>query len=195
MIPDVSDAIPPPRLVWVDLEMTGLDPRKERIIEVATIVTDSELNVVAEGPEIVVHQPEEILAAMDRWNTEHHTGSGLLAKVRSSTVDEAEAEERTLAFLAQHCEPGTSPLAGNSVWHDRRFLVEYMPRIDSFLHYRTVDVSSVKELARRWFPDAFAGAPRKAGSHRALDDVRESIVELRYYREHVFRSPGANPPC
>jgi len=190
----VSDAVPPPHLVWMDLEMTGLDPRKERIIEVATIVTDSELNVVAEGPEIVVHQPEELLAAMDAWNTEHHAQSGLLAKVRSSTVGEAEAEERTLAFLAEHCEPGTSPLAGNTVCHDRRFLAEYMPRIDAFLHYRLVDVSTLKELVRRWFPAALSGAPVKVGNHRALEDIRESIAELRYYRGHVFRAPDPSPP-
>lgn len=190
----MSDAVPPPHLVWMDLEMTGLDPRKERIIEVATIVTDSELNVVAEGPEIVVHQPEELLAAMDAWNTEHHAQSGLLAKVRSSTVGEAEAEERTLAFLAEHCEPGTSPLAGNTVCHDRRFLAEYMPRIDAFLHYRLVDVSTLKELVRRWFPAALSGAPVKVGNHRALEDIRESIAELRYYRGHVFRAPDPSPP-
>lgn len=176
-------------LVWMDLEMSGLDPRRERILEIATIVTDSELNVVAEGPEIVVHQPDALLAAMDEWNTTHHRDSGLTERVRASTVGEAEAEERTLAFLRRHCAEGEAVLAGNSIWQDRRFLVEGMPRLLAFLHYRMVDVSSVKELVRRWYPAVLEAAPRKVGAHRALDDVRESIEELRHYRAHAFRAP------
>lgn len=176
-------------LVWMDLEMSGLDPRRERILEIATIVTDSELNVVAEGPEIVVHQSDELLAAMDEWNTSHHRDSGLTERVRASTVSEAEAEERTLAFLRLHCAEGEGVLAGNSIWQDRRFLVRGMPRLLAFLHYRMVDVSSVKELVRRWYPAVLEAAPPKVGAHRALDDVRESIEELRYYRAQVFRVP------
>ena len=177
------------RLVWMDLEMSGLDVQVERILELAVLVTDADLNVVAEGPELVVHQPDELLERMDEWNTSHHAKSGLTERVRASTVDEEAAEAFVLAFLEEECVLGETPLAGNSVWQDRRFLARYMPRIDAFLHYRIVDVSTVKELARRWYPDALAAAPAKRNAHRALDDVRESIEELRYYREHVFRTP------
>ena len=174
------------RLVWIDLEMTGLDPDKERIIEMATIVTDAELNIVAEGPVIAIHQPDSLLDAMDEWCTRTHGESGLIRRVKDSKVTEAEAEQQTLAFLQQHVEPGQSPLCGNSIGQDRRFLVKYMPALEGFFHYRNLDVSTVKELARRWRPDVLAGV-RKKGSHLALDDIRDSIAELQHYREHFFR--------
>lgn len=174
------------RLVWIDLEMTGLDPEKERIIEMATIITDSELNVVAEGPVIAVHQPDSLLDAMDEWCTTTHGASGLTKRVRESTIDEAQAEQRTLEFLQQHLEAGKSPLCGNSIGQDRRFLVKYMPRLEEFFHYRNLDVSTVKELARRWRPDVLAGV-KKQGSHLALDDIRDSISELRHYRDTFFK--------
>ena len=171
------------RIVWVDLEMTGLDPERERIIEAAILVTDSALEVVAEGPELVIHQSDELLGAMDEWNTRHHGESGLTERVRASTLSEAEAEARLLAFVEEHCAEGTAPLAGNSIWQDRRFLARYMPRFEGYLHYRLIDVSTLKELARRWRPDVLAKAPTKRGSHRALDDIRESLEELRHYRD------------
>ncbi|MBD3655236.1 MULTISPECIES: oligoribonuclease [Marinobacter] len=174
------------RLVWIDLEMTGLDPDKERIIEMATIVTDAELNIIAEGPVIAIHQPDSLLDAMDEWCTRTHGESGLTRRVKDSKVTEAEAEQQTLAFLQQHVEPGQSPLCGNSIGQDRRFLVKYMPALEGFFHYRNLDVSTVKELARRWRPDVLAGV-RKKGSHLALDDIRDSIAELQHYREHFFR--------
>lgn len=170
--------------------MTGLDPERERIIEIAVIVTDGELEVIVEGPNLVVHQPESILQAMDDWNRQHHGASGLIDKVRASTVSEAEAEAQALAFVAEHCAPGQCPLAGNSVHRDRRFLRRYMPALDAHLHYRIIDVSTVKELVRRWYPEQFARAPKKRDSHRALDDIHESIAELRYYRESAFRPPA-----
>lgn len=174
-------------LVWIDMEMTGLDPAKERIIEMAAIVTDSELEVIAEGPELIVHQPDAILDAMDEWNTRTHGASGLTERVRQSTLSEAEAEAQMLAFLKEHCPEREAPLAGNSVHQDRRFLARYMPSIDAHLHYRIVDVSTIKELCQRWYPTLYEGRPMKKGSHRALDDIRESIEELRYYRKTVFR--------
>ena len=146
------------RLVWIDLEMTGLDPEKERIIEMATIITDSELNVVAEGPVIAVHQPDSLLDAMDEWCTNTHGASGLTKRVKESTIDEAQAEQQTLEFLQQHLEAGKSPLCGNSIGQDRRFLVKYMPRLEGFFHYRNLDVSTIKELARRWLPCFFTPA-------------------------------------
>lgn len=173
-------------LVWMDLEMTGLDPEKERIIEMATIVTDSELNVLAEGPVITVRQPESLLEAMDDWNQRHHTDSGLLERVRNEGVSEREAEAVTLAFLEQHAEKKRSPLCGNTIWQDRRFLTRYMPDLEGYLHYRMVDVSSIKELVARWRPDLVAGFS-KQNQHTALADVRESIEELRYYRRHFIR--------
>jgi oligoribonuclease len=175
------------RLVWIDLEMTGLDPDVNVILEIASIVTDSELNVVAEGPVFAIAQPESALALMDDWNTTHHTASGLVARVRASEVDNDAAQARTLAFLAQHCAPGSSPLCGNSIGQDRRFLFRHMPLLERFFHYRNIDVSTVKELARRWRPDVLEGV-RKRGTHLALDDIRESIAELRHYREHFFRT-------
>ncbi|MEA1081314.1 oligoribonuclease [Marinobacter qingdaonensis] len=174
------------RLVWIDLEMTGLDPEKERIIEMATIVTDSDLNLVAEGPVIAVHQPDSLLDAMDEWCTNTHGASGLTQRVKDSTITEAEAEQQTLAFLQAHVEPGKSPLCGNSIGQDRRFLVKYMPALEAFFHYRNLDVSTIKELARRWRPDVLAGV-KKQGSHLALDDIRDSINELRHYRETFFK--------
>jgi oligoribonuclease len=169
----------------MDLEMSGLDPDACRILEIATIVTDAELRIVAEGPDLVVHQPDEVLAAMDDWCTKHHAESGLTEQVRASKVSLAEAERLTIAFLEQHTERGASPLCGNSVWQDRRFIAKYMPQLDAFLHYRLVDVSTIKELVRRWYPGSTVAA--KAESHRALGDIRESIAELAHYRQHVFK--------
>lgn len=174
-------------LVWMDLEMTGLDPERERILEIATLITDGQLTVVAQGPELVVHQDDALLEQMDAWNREHHGASGLIDRVRASTLDEGEAERQTLAFVATHCRERTAPLAGNSIHQDRRFLTRYMPALERYLHYRNVDVSTVKELVRRWYPSIFAAAPAKRETHRALDDIRESIAELRYYRAEAFR--------
>lgn len=173
-------------LVWVDLEMTGLEPEHNTILEIATIVTDADLTVLAEGPMIAIHRPGAVLEAMDEWNREHHGASGLIARVRASQHTVATAEAETLAFVRQYCTPRSSPLCGNSVHHDRRFLVREMPHLVAFLHYRNVDVSTIKELVRRWYP-ADAQAPEKKHAHLALDDIRESIEELRFYRTHVFR--------
>ena len=173
-------------LVWMDLEMTGLEPETDRIIEMATIVTDSDLNVLAEGPVLAIRQPEECLAAMDDWNQKHHGESGLLERVRKSQVSEREAEAQTLAFLERQVEKGKAPLCGNTIWQDRRFLVRYMPDLERYLHYRMIDVSSVKELVVRWRPELMAGFS-KVNEHTALADIRESIAELRYYREHFIR--------
>lgn len=174
-------------LVWIDMEMSGLDVERERVLEIAVLLTDSELAVVAEGPDLVVHQPDGVLAGMDEWNTTHHGASGLTEAVRASRVGEAEAQERVLAFLAEHCVPRTAPLAGNSVWNDRLFLRRWMPRVEAFLHYRIVDVSTVKELVRRWQPEVAARMPAKKDAHRALDDIRESIAELAFYRREAWR--------
>ena len=173
-------------LVWIDLEMTGLDPLRDHVIEIATIVTDSGLNVLAEGPVIAIHQPESVLAGLDEWNRNTHGASGLLDRVRASTVTAADAEARTLAFLEQHAEAGSSPMCGNSICQDRRFLAREMPVLESFFHYRNLDVSTVKELARRWAPDVLAGV-QKSSTHAALDDVRESIEELAHYRRVFLR--------
>lgn len=175
-------------LVWVDLEMTGLDPGRDRIVEIAVIVTDGALDKVVEGPDLVVHQPDDVLARMERVVVDMHELSGLTAAVRASTLSVAEAEEQSLAFVSSLVpEPRSAPLAGNSVHADRAFLRRYMPRLEAYLHYRNVDVSTLKELARRWYPEALAEAPSKAGGHRALADIRESIDELRWYREAIFR--------
>jgi oligoribonuclease len=175
-------------LVWMDLEMTGLDPAGHAIVEIATLVTDDGLEVVAEGPDLVVHQPPEALAEMDGVVRKMHTKSGLLAAIESSTVSLEDAGVATLDFIKQHVpEPRTVPLAGNSIGMDRRFLAAYLPDIEQYLHYRSVDVSTIKELCRRWYPDVLANAPEKAGGHRALDDIRESVGELQYYRSTVFR--------
>ena len=178
-------------LAWMDLEMTGLDPGRHTILEIATLITDDDLEIVAEGPDLVVHQPPDLLAQMEEVVRIMHTKNGLLAKVHTSTLDLAEAGRQTLEFLKQHIpEPRTVPLCGNSIGTDRRFLAAYLPEIEEHLHYRSVDVSTIKELCRRWYPDVLAGVPEKATAHRALDDIRESIKELRHYRDTVFRPKG-----
>ncbi|MEB3839337.1 oligoribonuclease [Pseudomonas guariconensis] len=173
-------------LIWIDLEMTGLDPDNDVIIEMATIVTDSELNTLAEGPVIAIHHSDEVLSRMDDWNTRTHGASGLTQRVRESRIDMAEAEAQTLAFLEQWVPKGKSPICGNSICQDRRFLYRHMPKLEGFFHYRNLDVSTLKELAARWAPqvrDSF----KKGGTHLALDDIRESIAELRHYREHFIK--------
>lgn len=172
-------------LVWIDMEMTGLDPERDRILEIAVLVTDADLNILAEGPNLAVFQPEEVLAGMDEWNQTHHGNSGLLDRVRASAETVALAEAKVLAFCSQHLKPKVSPLCGNSIGQDRRFLTRYMPALNDFFHYRNVDVSTVKELVRRWYPSL--PAFQKGESHLALADIRESVGELRHYREHVFR--------
>ncbi len=180
----MSGAATESNLIWMDLEMTGLHPDRDTILEIATIVTDGDLNVLDEGPELVIHQPDEVLTAMDAWCQEHHEASGLIDRVRASKVSMAEAERLTLDFIASYAEQGTAPLCGNSVHQDRRFLRRHMPRIDAWLHYRIVDVSTIKELAARWYGADLI--PEKMDGHRAMDDIRESIAELRHYRKHLF---------
>jgi len=178
-------------LAWLDLEMTGLDVGTDLVVEIATLITDDDLNVVAEGPDLVIHAPEEALAAMQPVVVEMHTRSGLLDAIRASTTTVAEAEAATLEFLKQHSPQANKlPLCGNSIGTDRRFLDRWMPQLEEHLHYRCIDVSTVKELARRWHPRAYKHAPEKSKGHRALDDIRESVAELRWYREQVFRPPG-----
>ncbi|MBR85037.1 MAG: oligoribonuclease [Euryarchaeota archaeon] len=172
------------RLVWIDLEMTGLDPDENTIIEIATIVTEGDLDIVAEGPAIAISQPESELAKMDDWNLTHHTENGLLERVRSDGIPMADAEQLTLDFVSLHCDAGQSPLCGNTIGQDRRFLRRYMPDLHDFFHYRSVDVTSIKQLADRWYPN-LPRATKPAG-HRALDDIRGSIAELEYYRQHIF---------
>ncbi len=172
-------------LVWIDLEMTGLDPQHDRIIEMATIITDGDLNMLAEGPVLAIQQPKALLDGMDEWNQTHHSASGLLKRIASEGVSEIEAQARTLAFVESHVGPGTAPLCGNTIWQDRRFLSQYMPMLEAYLHYRMIDVSSIKELAKRWLPNIAAGVV-KTNQHTALADIRESIEELRYYRDHLF---------
>lgn len=169
-------------LIWIDLEMTGLDPLQERIIEIATVVTDSELNILAEGPSIAINQSEKLLQAMDEWNTNQHGKSGLTSRVQKSIVTEAQAELATIEFLQQWVPQGASPMCGNSIGQDRRFLVRYMPELANYFHYRNLDVSTLKELVRRWKPELINGFTKK-GSHLAMDDVYDSIEELAYYRE------------
>ena len=179
-------------LAWMDLEMTGLDHTRDVIVEIATLITDDELNVVAEGPDLVIHATDEQLAAMDQVVVDMHTSSGLLEAIRASSVTLADAGAETLSFIREHVpEPRTVPLSGNSIGTDRRFLAAYLPDIENHFHYRSIDVSTIKELARRWYPDSLAAAPRKQTSHRAMDDIRESVAELRFWREHVFRAPTA----
>jgi oligoribonuclease len=175
-------------LVWMDLEMTGLDPDRHVIVEIATLVTDDALDVVAEGPDLVVHHGADVLGEMNDLVREMHTGSGLLRQIEESTITLDEAGRRTLEFIVEHCPtPRTVPLGGNSIGTDRRFLAKYLPEIEEHLHYRSIDVSTVKELCRRWYPEAFARCPAKNTTHRALDDIRESLAELRFYREAIFR--------
>ncbi len=173
-------------MVWMDLEMTGLDPETDLIIEMATLITDSDLNVVAEGPVLAIATPEANLAAMDEWNQTHHAASGLLERVRRSSTTLLEAEAETLAFLEANVEKNTAPLCGNSIWQDRRFLCRHMKTLESYLHYRIIDVSSIKELARRWRPGLLETFS-KENAHTALADIRESIAELRFYREHFLK--------
>ena len=178
----------------MDLEMTGLDPTTEVIVEIATLITDDDLNVIAEGPDLVINQPEAVLSTMDPVVVEMHTKSGLLTAIRASTVTLEQAGTATLEFIKQHVvEPRTIPLCGNSIGTDRRFLVRYLPEIENHLHYRSVDVSTIKELVKRWYPGIEITRPTKSGAHRALDDVRESIRELKYYRENVFKENTATP--
>lgn len=172
-------------LIWIDLEMTGLDPEKEKIIEIATIVTDGQLNILEEGPELVIHQPASILDAMDDWNKKQHAKSGLVEKVKRSKITVAEAERQTLDFVKKYCSPNTAPLCGNSIHHDRRFIIKYMPELDKFLHYRHIDVTSVKALVQRWYPKP-KSYPKKKETHRALADIQESIKELNFLKEHYF---------
>jgi len=172
-------------LIWMDLEMTGLDADKEMIIEIASLVTDRELNIIEEGPCLAIHQSNEILNRMDEWNTKHHTASGLIQRVRESTLSEAAAEQRTLEFLKKHCPPQASPLCGNSITQDRRFLIKFMPDLHDFMHYRSIDVTSIKELVRRWYPNG-PKTPKKSQAHQASIDVRESLEELIFYRKHYF---------
>lgn len=175
-------------LAWIDLEMTGLDPTTCTIVEIATLLTDDDLTIIAEGPDLVIHQPAEVLATMDPYVVSMHTRSGLLPAIEASTVTLEQAAAETLAFLKANIpEAKTVPLCGNSIGTDRRFLAAYMPEIEDFLHYRSVDVSTLKELIKRWNPALLAGAPAKAEGHRALDDIRESVVELRYYRDTFCR--------
>jgi len=173
-------------LVWIDLEMTGLDPDNDRIIEIATIVTDSSLAILAEGPVLAVHQDDAVLSQMDEWNTRQHAKSGLVERVRASMVDEQQAERATLEFLQGYLPQGASPMCGNSICQDRRFLARHMPQLEAFFHYRNLDVSTLKELARRWAPRIAEGFD-KGGTHLALEDVRDSIRELQYYRETIFK--------
>lgn len=174
-------------LVWIDMEMTGLDPDKDRVIEVAAIVTDANLNVLAEGPVFAIHQPDEVLDGMDAWNKGTHGRSGLIDRVKASTVTEAQAEAEMIAFLRQHVPEGKSPMCGNSICQDRRFMARHMPKLESFFHYRNLDVSTLKELCRRWKPELIAGF-KKHQLHTALADIRESVEELKYYREHFIKA-------
>ena len=181
----MSISISDNNLVWIDLEMTGLIPERDVIIEIATIVTDQDLNILAEGPVLAIHQPDAILNAMDEWNTKQHGGSGLVKRVRESAVTTANAESQTLTFLETWVPRGKSPICGNSIGQDRRFLARYMPNLEAYFHYRNLDVSTVKELAARWAPQVLDGVEKK-GAHLALDDIRDSINELRHYRQHFF---------
>lgn len=172
-------------LVWLDMEMTGLNPDTDRIIEVAMIITDSDLNILAQSEVLVIHQPDSIINHMDKWNTSTHTRTGLIDKVRASTLAEAEAEEKLLAFISEWVPEKASPMCGNSIHQDRRFMVRYMPKLEAYFHYRNLDVSTLKELAKRWNPPVAKGISKK-GAHQALDDIKESIEEMAYYRKHFL---------
>ena len=173
-------------LIWIDLEMTGLDPDNDVIIEIATLITDADLNILAEGPTYAVHQPDSILDTMDEWNTNQHGKSGLTQRVRDSKISPAQAEVETIAFLEKWVPKGKSPICGNSICQDRRFLVRGMPKLEAYFHYRNLDVSTIKELARRWRPDVLAGV-KKSSAHLALDDIKDSIAELQHYRDTFFK--------
>lgn len=173
-------------LIWIDLEMTGLEPDRDLIIEIATIITDSQLNVLAQGPVLAVHQSDAALAAMDDWNTRTHGESGLVKRVKESPYSDAQAEALTIEFLQKWVDAGASPMCGNSIGQDRRFLVRYMPKLEAWFHYRNLDVSTLKELAKRWAPEILPGFQKK-NSHQALDDIQESIEELKYYRKHFLK--------
>ncbi|TAN27647.1 MAG: oligoribonuclease [Actinomycetota bacterium] len=178
-------------LVWIDLEMTGLDPRRHTIVEIATLITDDNLAILEEGPDLVISATPEQLDAMDAIVKNMHTKSGLIEEIRLSAINMQSAADQTLRFIQKHVpNPRTVPLCGNSIGTDRRFLAEYMPEIENYLHYRSVDVSSIKELGKRWFPDVINNAPSKSRGHRAMDDIKESVVELQFYREHLFKQPG-----
>lgn len=178
----------PDNLIWIDLEMTGLDTQTDSIIEIATIVTDAQLNIIEEGPMLAIHQSDAVLGAMDEWNTKQHGGSGLVERVRASTLNEQEAERLTIEFLSRHVAAKASPMCGNSICQDRRFLARCMPTLEAFFHYRNLDVSTIKELARRWAP-GMSSEFKKDSSHLALDDVRDSILELKFYKERFFTLP------
>ena len=173
-------------LIWIDLEMTGLDTQNDVIIEIATVITDSELNTLAEGPVLAIHQSDDVLNAMDDWNTRQHGQSGLTARVKNSAITEAEAERQTIEFLRELVPANASPMCGNSICQDRRFLARCMPELEKYFHYRNLDVSSLKELAKRWAPKVFKGFSKES-SHLALEDIRDSIAELKYYREHLLK--------
>ena len=174
-------------LIWIDLEMTGLDTNNDKIIEIATIVTDAQLNILAEGPMLAIHQSNEVLNGMDEWNTRQHGQSGLVDRVRRSTLDEAEAERQTIEFLSEYVPEGASPMCGNSICQDRRFMARCMPKLEAFFHYRNLDVSTIKELITRWAPPNVLSGFKKGGTHLAMDDTRDSIRELRLYRESFFK--------
>lgn len=176
-------------LIWIDLEMTGLNPDQDTIIEIATLVTNSDLQIIAQGPIMAIHQPDEIMQTMDEWNTRQHGKSGLTQRVRQSSVTLAQATTETIIFLSEHVKAGQSPMCGNSICQDRRFLARHMPELERFFHYRNLDVSTIKELAKRWRPDILAGV-QKQGSHLAMDDIKDSIMELHHYREHFFKMPS-----
>ncbi|MBV6272213.1 oligoribonuclease [Alcaligenaceae bacterium CGII-47] len=174
------------RLIWLDMEMTGLDPEKERIIEIAVVITESDLTFVAQAPVFVIHQSQELLDAMDKWNQSTHAKSGLIDKVKASTLTEEQAEEQLLAFLAEHVPAGKSPMCGNTIGQDRRFMVKYMPRLEEYFHYRNLDVSTLKELSLRWKPEVYRSFVKQS-KHEALADIQESIDELKHYREHFIK--------